>query len=273
MTPGRRRWLMLPLLIAAATASGEEAIAPLPTLRPPGIVGEDNRVPVPSNAWPWAAIGRLNRGSAYCTATLIAADTVLTAAHCLYDLRRGADVKAHELHFLAGYRKGEYLAHGMGRSVETGSEAARAARLPRESQAVESRAVLAAVARDWAIVRLQQPLTVRPIPVASPAGTEAVTDTGPVADALLVRAGYSQDRPHMLSVHEGCRVLHRFADFPVLLTDCDATRGDSGSPLLQRNGEQVFVAGVVSAIVTDGAHPGSLAVAASAFAGRIADRR
>lgn len=253
------RWLLLALLIAAVPARAEQGAAAAPKLRPPGIAGADDRRPVPSNDWPWAAIGRLNRGSAYCTATLVAADAVLTAAHCLHDLRRGAAVKAHELHFLAGYRKGEYLAHGIGRSMEMGTDAPRAARLPREPQAV-----LAAVADDWAIIRLQQPLPVRPIPLASSAGSGPAVDEAP-----LMRAGYGQDRPHMLSLHDGCRVLQRFADFPVLLTDCDATRGESGSPLLQRRGEQVLVVGLVSAVLTQGAQPGTFAVAVSAFAERL----
>ena len=41
--------------------------------RPPGIVGEDNRVPINSKEWPWSAIGRVNRATGgFCTGVLIA---------------------------------------------------------------------------------------------------------------------------------------------------------------------------------------------------------
>ena len=41
----------------------------------------------------------------------------LTAAHCLYDRRTGTRVKPVDLHFLAGYRRGEFLAHAAAVSV------------------------------------------------------------------------------------------------------------------------------------------------------------
>src|SRR5262245_28189359 len=51
-----------------------------------GIEGVDNRIPADSSAWPWIAIGRLNREiGGHCTAALIGPSQVLTAAHCLYN--------------------------------------------------------------------------------------------------------------------------------------------------------------------------------------------
>ncbi|QNT68923.1 trypsin-like serine protease [Defluviicoccus vanus] len=66
----------------------------------PGIIGHDDRVIVDSAAWPWQAIGRLNRGGSFCTATLIAPAAVLTARHCVWDPRTGQMVAPTELHFL-----------------------------------------------------------------------------------------------------------------------------------------------------------------------------
>jgi protease YdgD len=90
----------------------------------------------------------------------------------------------------------------------------------------------------------------RPIPV------RALPADGAMPDGHLQRAGYSQDRAHLLSIHDGCRLLGLLAEGRVLLTDCDGTRGDSGSPLLLRQGEEVWLIGVASAVVDEGAARG-----------------
>jgi protease YdgD len=118
---------------------------------------------------------------------------------------------------------------------------------------------LAEVAEDWAIIELERPLPIRPIPV------RALPADGTVPEGRLQRAGYSQDRAHLLSVHDGCALRGVLAGGAVLLTDCDGTRGDSGSPLLLRRGEQVWLVGVSSSVVDGGAQEGGLAVHAAAF--------
>jgi protease YdgD len=115
------------------------------------------------------------------------------------------------------------------------------------------------VAEDWAILYLERRLAIRPIPV------RALPADRLVPGGQLQRAGYSQDRAHLLSIHDGCRLRGLLADGRVLLTDCDGTRGDSGSPLLLRQGEQVWLIGVASAVVDDGPREGGLVVHATAF--------
>jgi protease YdgD len=149
---------------------------------------------------------------------------------------------------VAGYRRGTYLAHARGRAIRLSP-----------GHRYRRQATLAEVAEDWAILYLEQRLAIRPIPV------RALPADGTTPDGRLQRAGYSQDRAHLLSIHDGCRLRGLLADDRVLFTDCDGTRGDSGSPLLLRQGEQVWLIGVASAVVDDGPLEGGLAVHAAAF--------
>ncbi|WP_315981359.1 trypsin-like serine protease [Aliamphritea spongicola] len=61
---------------------------------------------VSSQQFPWRAIGRINlAGYGHCTATLVAEDVVLTAAHCLWNQRVGRWYPAKYLTFVAGVEK------------------------------------------------------------------------------------------------------------------------------------------------------------------------
>lgn len=249
-----RRGLALMLLAGFATPAlpADRVGRPLP-----GIVGEDDRTPLDSEVWPWRALGRVNQaGGVHCTGALIAKDAVLTAAHCLMDRRTGLWLDASAVVFAAGYRRGEAVDFAHGREIL------------HSPQAIDPRhPSIQDVAEDWAVLYLEHPMPIRPIPIhllpPEDANGKAVR---------FKRAGYSQDRPHLLSLHDGCALLGRLDEGRVLLTDCDTTHGDSGSPLLLRQGKNTWIVGITSAIATRGARQGSYAVDASAFADSLAHR-
>jgi V8-like Glu-specific endopeptidase len=179
-------------------------------------------------AAPFRGVGRLNiAGTWFCTATLIAPDVIVTAAHCLYDPRNGERVRDSGLRFVADYRPGQ---RGALRRV--------ARTVVDPGFAFEARTTYAGVGADLAVALLNRPLpdAVAPLPTA---GFE------PGAAPLAI-VSYAQDRAHAPSIEAPCGVVERTG--PVVALDCAVTYGASGSPLFQGEGPEARLVGVVSAM-------------------------
>jgi V8-like Glu-specific endopeptidase len=207
------RWL--PALVLLASAAGAQD-AP------------ERRMLEAGEAAAFQAVGRLNiAGNRFCTATLIAPDLIVTAAHCLYHPLTGARVRDTELRFVAGYRLGETRA--LRRVTRTRIDPA---------FDFEARATYAGVGADLALGLLARPVPESLAPLAT---------AGFVAGAApLTIVSYAQDRAQAPSIEAPCTVVERSG--PVLALDCAVTYGASGSPVFQGEGPDMRLVGIVSAM-------------------------
>jgi protease YdgD len=253
-----------------------QAEQPAATSYPSGILAAiDHRVPISPDAWPWVSIGRVNvihglGHRRYCTGTLIGLGQVLTAAHCLFDTRLNTWVKPQQVHFVAGQsRDGKFQAHAAAVMFVTDPDF----RFAVEERPRYDQVRAGMVARDWAIITLADRLSLKPIlwRIIRKADLPSAVEPGEVA-----RAGYSQDRPFLLSVHRGCSVKTDVPQPGSLLHQCDSMPGDSGSPILLLKGEDANVVGIHTAVEQSfepgvGYRPKSArGVSASAFAAAAA---
>jgi protease YdgD len=190
--------------------------------------GYDDRVRVDSTEAPWRSIGLLAlRGGGICTATLVAPDVILTAAHCFFDRD---DRPVRDGLFMAGMTGEGPAAQAriINRYVNP------AFRIDDDSRTGFMRD---GDHEDWAFARLAEPLgtTEGYLPVLVPSPSEQrLAEQGqwyPIS-----QAGYSWDTGDDISAHLGCSIDTFFED-GTILHYCDTTRGDSGSPLLVDRGD------------------------------------
>lgn len=216
----------------------------------PGIKGDDDRTIVESLRYPWSAIGRLNNSiGGFCTGTMVGERIVLTAAHCLWNNRTQRFLPPDSLHFVAGYRRGEYLRHSKAIEISVA-----------ERYQPANHANLDNTVNDWALITLAED-------VGKETGFLGITDINKLErnGAVFLRAGYSRDKAHVLSVHRGCRVIGFRQGESLIAHDCDAAPGDSGSPILFFDGAAYSIAAIHVATTKGGKETMGLAAPASAF--------
>ena len=178
---------------------------------------------------PWLGIGRVNvpgrRKRGMCTGTLIAPDIVLTAAHCLINLRTGKPHLIGTVHFVAGWHKGGRVGHSKAKEIVIHPDfVMRSNGLPRS------------FAHDIGLIRLMHPIpdVAKPFPVVPFVRNDSYT---------LI--GYRRDRAHALSRQDDCSHIYNVRG--VLQLGCLSNRGASGAPIFVITPDGPGIVAVVSA--------------------------
>lgn len=169
----------------------------------------------------WRAVGIVNtqgaNGVAACTGTLVAADLVLTAAHCVW----GDEPRFFVVDGLTtgtAYPAREIMIH------------------PEYTKAPD---VMARYAVDLALMRLQTPVQDVP-PLRA-----GVYDPASVPNAPFALLGFHRMRPGALNGRYDCAATPGSAE--TLRLRCHVISGNSGGPVLTRNGNDWLVIGIAVA--------------------------
>lgn len=191
------------------------------------------RLTRPDQIVSWKAVGRVDVGeTSYCTGTLIAADLVLTAAHCLFDAQ-GTAHPVDSISFRAGFADGEAVAE------------AKVARATAHEDYVPTASGMqngGQIQFDVALLQLAAPISTAlapPFAVDSPGNGDEVSVVS-----------YARGRDSALSWQRACTVLGRQQG--LIAVDCDVTFGSSGAPVFDRSQGRARIVSIVSAGRSDG---------------------
>jgi hypothetical protein len=240
-------------LLTLAQAGCAEAAAPVRL-----------QAPTPRQA-PWtAAIGELDVGNdlgtagQHCSAVLVAEDTIVTAAHCLFLGSSQAPASPYNLIFTPNKGALPALPPSRGVAFKGVGGIIHGGRLRDQD-----------IGSDWAVVTISPPVSgVQPLPVAQlpVSGMLQLVASGD----RLVTAGYGNGVYDELRVHPPCRIIPaaELGTDPgdsVVITDCEFRVGDAGGPILLIDGAgQPALVGIFSGFGRNPKTAGPLGLAVNA---------
>lgn len=178
---------------------------------------------------PWGAVGKLVNGrigaQGLCTATLIAPDYILTAAHCLATAQKLTPSQLRRYTFAAGWNDGKAL----------GTSPVAEVIIP-EDYRFGRKTDLETLNSDWALARLAEPIVdVQPLPL--------VRLPGPWEPVYYL--SYSQKHDEAPLLTKGC--AHRVMEQGPLQISCPAVGGNSGAAVLVGRPESPQIVAIIAA--------------------------
>lgn len=188
--------------------------------------GHDDREFIPEPyPQPFAAIGKLEtRSGASCTATLVAPDLAVTAAHCFLMIPKQID---DGVWFSAGFHEGRSLARYQVLSQHFDPRFRNGLDYVGDDVYIQPRISQ----YDIAWMKLKRVDGVAPEPIPLFRGSDlALMDAMNRNGNRVTQAGYAHDHNQVLTAHRGCKLTGLVVDNTVE-HQCDTLSGDSGSPL------------------------------------------
>ncbi|MAZ87465.1 MAG: hypothetical protein CL693_07460 [Cellvibrionaceae bacterium] len=230
------RLYTLPLLIFGLLLSGPSLPqADLSTSGLPHNFPTERRI-IDASQSPWHRIGNLSiAGRQFCSASLIADNIVITAAHCLWNTDTQTWYPVEFIHFLAGYQQEDYVAHSRAASIH-----------PNPAYQFDQQGQASNLLNDWALIELQEPVgaLLGYFPLEITAAEQQYREQQTRSPIAL--AGYRRDTREALSLDQQCTLIPTPTTLPknFLTNNCHGLSGDSGGPILIHHNQQWHLIGI-----------------------------